>query len=547
MSFEFQETLTIAVPDVEHQLSAFSESHYRDSHGLVIEVAAIHEGLTANYNMYTAEALEASLASWVNPYGKPIIKNHDPTEEALGRVIAARMERESDGTPYVMLQAAITSPDAISKILDKRYLTGSVGGKAKEAVCSICSADWANASLANGLPCRHRRGNTYKGKLAYMEMKGIEFKEYSIVNIPADSNSSIRSIKTPGEEVTAKEATEDTWVRPARFFSLNMNQEEIVELSESASGGNLLESMSHKEAAPVYMQIKGAFLSALATERVKEKDVNTDSQEETNVSDANKVEDDDILAVSEELSSDLADLSKADEELSEESEEATAEETSEEEEEAVAEDSEEVVDTEEKSESEEEVEETEEEQEDAVSEDEDEDAVAEAEEEETVSEDDADTDAEEEEAEETGPDTELIEKLESLESRVEELETSNATLLEQNAKLKDLLKQNLAERVVDAKINAGLVEADERAEQLEEHTKRSAGSLADSLRDLAKMPKVANRVTEMPTVESTAGAVGDDDDSVVVDAEESDKEEIEDPVERAENILVETLMGRRKL
>lgn len=555
MSFEFKETLTITVPDVEEQISSFSESDYKENHGLVIEVAAIHEGLTANYNYYSAEQLEAALATWVNPYGKPIIKNHDPSTESIGRVIAARMEREPDGTPYTLLQAAITDPDAITKILDKRYLTGSVGGKAQEALCSICGSDWAKASAATGVPCRHRRGSTYKGKLAYMEMNGIGFKEYSIVNIPADDNSSIRRIKTPGE-VAATES-DDNWVRPARIFSINMNQEEIVEFSESQGRSNVLENLNRKEAAPVYMQLKGAFLSALASDfsesdetQKKDKDVNIDSQEELNVNDEQQFEDDDILAVSEQLSSDLADSS------AEEAEEVDAEEE-EQSEEVVEEEETSETDTEEnESDNEENASEDEESEEDAQEEDaeasveeteEEEEASAEESEEdgdESVSEDEQ---VEEENVEEDeDSDTELIEQVNSLESRVEELEASNASLLEENNKLKGLLKQNLAERVVDAKIDRGLVATEERADALEEHVGRTASSLADSLRDLAKTPKTRSSVTEMPTVEQNSGAVDEGDSSVVVDGDEVEEQETKDPVKFAEDVLVDRLMDRRK-
>ena len=86
-------------------------------------------GLTANYNNYSAAELEKALQSWVEPYPKPIILNHDLNSEPIGRVMAAKMDKEQDGSPYVRLQVAITDPVAIQKVLDKRYLTGSVGRK----------------------------------------------------------------------------------------------------------------------------------------------------------------------------------------------------------------------------------------------------------------------------------------------------------------------------------------------------------------------------------------------------------------------------------
>jgi len=151
-------------------------------------------GLTANYNNYSAAELEKALQSWVEPYPKPIILNHDLNSEPIGRVMAAKMEKEQDGAAYVRLQIAITDPVAAQKIADKRYLTGSVGGRAEEAVCSVCGIDWAVPRKSAGAPCSHMRGESYKGKVAMLEMRNIGFKEYSFVNLPADSNSTIRVV-----------------------------------------------------------------------------------------------------------------------------------------------------------------------------------------------------------------------------------------------------------------------------------------------------------------------------------------------------------------
>lgn len=549
MSLDFTETLTIQVPDVEEQIAAFKESEYQKNHGLIIEVAAIHEGMTANFNFYPAEALEASLESWVSPYPKPIIMNHDPSSEPVGRVMAAKMEKEADGTPFVLLQVAITDSEAISKVIDQRYLTGSVGGSAKQANCSVCGVDWAEASMRN-IPCKHSRGKTYKGKLCYMEMNGIGFKEYSFVNMPADQRSSIRALRTNEDEES------DGWTRAARVFSLNMDDEEILEFSESDSNSNMLEGMKKKDSTPIYMQLKGAFLSAMAVsesdgdfkENNEELDVNTDIINE---------EEEDILAVADGLSSDLA---ESKEEEVEENETSTEE--GEEEEETVAE---EEVATDEASE------EAEEEEDDKVSEE----AVASEEEEveeadkpegqespkskdvdpedssgAPVSREDDDEDvvAEDEQVEEDvteeeeSDETDLNEAVSTLESRVEELETREQTLLEENAKLKAALKRNLAERVVDTKVALGFVKADEREEELEEHVKRSASSLADSLRDLAGMSR--NSDARPPQIADESASVAENDNSVIVDDVQREEEEDEqDP----EDIFVDALMGRRKL
>lgn len=538
MSFDFTETLTIEVPDVEEQISAFKESEYKSSHGLIIEVAAIHEGMTANFNYYPAKALQKSLESWVSPYPKPIIMNHDPYSEPVGRVMAAKMSEESDGTPYVMLQVAITDPEAISKIVDQRYLTGSVGGSAKEANCSVCGADWAQASI-NNIPCKHSRGKTYKGKLCYREMNGIGFKEYSFVNMPADQRSNIRSIKTEeGED-------NDGWVRAARVFSLNMNDEEILEFSESTSDSNVLEGMKRKDANPIYMQLKGAFLSALAVAE-SEGDLKETKEELDVDNETINQEEEDVLAVAEGLSSDLAEP-----EVEEEEEEASTEEVTEEEDELT--EDEEVKEDEETEESEVEEGDKPEAQESPKSEDinpddssgapvsreddEENDNVEEQEQEEEVSE-------EEEVDEDEDSETDLSEAITTLESRVEELEAREQSLLEENTRLKSALKRNLAERVVDTKIALGFVKPEARDDELNEHASRSAASLADSLRDLAGMSRIAPD-TSAPSVNNESLSVEEDDNSVILD--EEDEEIEEDKKVDPEDVFVDALMGRRKL
>lgn len=541
MSFDFVETVTLEMPDVERQLAAFSEGE-SSKHGLIIELAAIHEGLTANYNNYTADELEKALESWVTPYPKPIIKNHDPAEEPIGRVIAAKMDTEDDGTPYIRLQVAVTDSDAIGKFADGRYLTGSVGGKADEALCSICGTNWSEGA-GMSLPCKHKRGTTYKGKLAHINMKRIKFKEYSIVNMPADHKSSVRNVstKTVAEE---GEETSDGWVRPARVFDLNMDKEEIIEFTESENR-NVLSGMKKKDSSPLYLQLKGAFLSALA---VAESDAENKESDVVQDEDLLEQEEDDVLAVSEELSTDLAAQTEP------ESEAGETEEAAEEEEEAA-----------------EEAEET--------SDEETAEAPAEGEEEDTEegagerpegqakpsgdvdpetskgapknrqSEEAEEESTEETAEEETEEETDLNEQSEALESRVSELEAQLESLQGENAKLRTVLKRSLAERVVDAKITLGLAERDAREGLLTEHLERSSRSLADSLKDLAAMPvtsRGATDYTEFPTVEGE-GAVedeeGDEKRTITLGAEEVEAEKPVNP----EDIFVDALMGRRKL
>lgn len=521
MSYSFTENIKLEIPNVEEQIANFTEGEQSKTKGLIIEVAAIHEGQTANHTHYSKEELEKAVESWVSPYPKPVILNHDPKSEPVGRVVAARMDAEEDGTAFTRLQLAITDPTAIEKVLSQRYLTGSVGGKADEAICSICNENWANAS-AFSAPCKHVRGKVYKGKVASLQMKNLQFKEYSWVNMPADGKSGVRAVA--GVDGASEDIDDgDDWVRPARLFALSMDREEVMEYTESEQL-DVLAPMTKKNASALHMQMKGAYLNALGLESTEE-------------------EEEDILAISESLSDSL---SLSEEEVEEEEGEET-----------------------EVSEEEEEVEEGTRGDGAAVTRDQDlhrpegqekphkrdvgpersEGAPLSRASDETPSEVTENSDEETElNTQESQDLAELQTSVTELQSQVEELEATNGTLVEENARLKAALKRGLVERVVDQKIALGITEKDNRADEIEEHLTRSASSLADSLRDLSTMAPVNNAVdyTKVPTVEENsnmAAAKGNDNEKVYVLGTELQESVNRDP----EKVFTDVLMGRRKL
>ena len=225
--------------------------------------------------------------------------------------MAAKMDKEEDGSSFVRLQVAITDPSAIQKVLDKRYLTGSVGGRAGKAVCSITGEDLA-AESQDGRPklAKFKRGQVYKGKLAFVDMQDISFKEYSFVNQPADSKSGVR--KTGNKDVKVENSSND-WVAKSSAFVLSMNEEEIYSVEEHKS---ILKGLKSKESKPLYLHLKGAFLTAYAVQESEDYKYTNDSllyvendkknilEEKLNMND--EVKNEDILATVEELSQDLS-------------------------------------------------------------------------------------------------------------------------------------------------------------------------------------------------------------------------------------------------
>lgn len=449
--------------------------------------------------------------------------------------MAAKMDKEEDGSAFVRLQIAITDPVAIEKVIDRRYLTGSVGGRAGKAVCSISGQDLA-AEGEGGRPTlpKYRRGQVYKGKLAYVDMQDISFKEYSFVNQPADSKSGVRSKKTVDGDLKVQDSTDD-WVAKSSAFVLSMDEEDIYSVKEHRS---ILNGLKSKESKPLYLQIKGSFLTAMAIQEsenykyneaslLSNEDIkdNVESQENETMQNVEKQED--ILAVAEELSNSLSSIaSESAEEVVEPTQEEAKEEVAEEAAEEQAAPAEEI--------SNDNSEKADEQADEAVD-------SEEAEKPEEKSED-VQTEPQEKAEEENSLNGEVEVATESEDSEV--LARVKA-LEEENAKLKKALHNTLVERVVDAKIAVGLESTDNREKAIEEHSSRTASSLADSLRDLARLPQVKQTRGEMPEITSETEVVEGEQNAITVDNEVSEVKT--DTKQTAEQLFVDALMGRRKL
>lgn len=216
--------------------------------GLVIKLAATHAGLiTRNNGFYMPDKMRAGVSTWTEHYPKPIQIHHNDQKDPVGRVLGARyidtssavidhfqnsvlrdnfnnqvgtadkkfwdtfisdktsfikkleMMRLMDsvlndthyqGVGYIELTANVTDPDAIQKILDGRYFTGSVGAISDKAVCSTCNTDWLEEEH-----CGHRPGHMYDGKKCVVVAGNLEYDEYSFVNVPADRHSGVLGVE----------------------------------------------------------------------------------------------------------------------------------------------------------------------------------------------------------------------------------------------------------------------------------------------------------------------------------------------------------------
>jgi hypothetical protein len=217
---------------------------------LRIRIAATHAGkVTRNNGFYLPHKMKEGAGSFTKQYPKPIQVHHEDKADPIGRVVQAayidtsRMVRDSwspnkvkdsthpdsvlfdafvegkltqkeivdtatkyfiqdtsvaedpdyEGLGYVELVADITDPVAVQKILDGRYLTGSVGASTNQAICSVCKQDWAE-----GDRCDHSPGKLYDGTKCVLIAGDLVYDEYSFVNKPADRHSRVIEINING-------------------------------------------------------------------------------------------------------------------------------------------------------------------------------------------------------------------------------------------------------------------------------------------------------------------------------------------------------------
>lgn len=160
---------------------------------LMPRIEAIHAGATRNDTRYLAEKLrgDAELRSgtysWLHPYAKPVIYNHDTSTRATGRIHSAfYSDVTAAGRPGITVVPKITDKQAIEDILGGLLMTVSIGATTDSATCSICMTD----ILEEGF-CGHYKGEQYEGMKAEWIAGNLWFDELSWVNVPADQDAMI--------------------------------------------------------------------------------------------------------------------------------------------------------------------------------------------------------------------------------------------------------------------------------------------------------------------------------------------------------------------
>lgn len=224
--------------------------------GLLVRIAATHAGIiTRNNGFYLPDKMKKGADTFTQNYAKPVLLHHQDSNDPVGRIVDAqyvdtsgaiqdaynlaeglrvvdKMGKEKgiitetllkdfvdgkmpfgmqvdticsllrdsvledegyQGLGYISIIAQIANRDAIEKLLDGRYLTGSVGATTNKAVCSICRQDWTEAGK-----CEHKPGALYDGAKCFIIAGALDYDEYSFVNVPADRHSKVLELHYNG-------------------------------------------------------------------------------------------------------------------------------------------------------------------------------------------------------------------------------------------------------------------------------------------------------------------------------------------------------------
>lgn len=234
---------------------AFGDLSIKDrksAKSLSVEIEASHSGIiNGNKYLYLPKGMANGASTFITPFPKPVLVNHDEKSNPIGRVhdssyikydimdpfgisnsshptdiIEGIMDfvrspvftqQDYKGLGHLNLKASITDEDAIKRILDKRYLTVSIGGTCKDVTCSRCGMDIKKQrqdmmrDIESGRDpdtsvCDHMAGYKYSDHEPSLFWIGgdMEFDELSYVSSPADPNaiSRVANSKKLGNSIT---------------------------------------------------------------------------------------------------------------------------------------------------------------------------------------------------------------------------------------------------------------------------------------------------------------------------------------------------------
>lgn len=193
---------------------------------LKLWIVATHSDMPINMRIYKKEEIKKAVATWTHPFQKPVLRHHDNYTDAIGRVVEAyyidrqewdakvkaltgkKIQLPAEASGGILLKAYVTDEEAIKKVMAGNYTTVSVGFFADALVCNICGKpkpgifDEPDEEIDF---CPHETGHEYDGVIAYDVPLGIQYREISFVNTPADSYAGIARLEVTSLDEALKE------------------------------------------------------------------------------------------------------------------------------------------------------------------------------------------------------------------------------------------------------------------------------------------------------------------------------------------------------
>lgn len=212
--------------------------------GLLVDIEATHSGKNHNFAIYYEDSMEKDAESFLNPFNKPMLMNHDEYCEPIGRIVQSYAGQSdfTDERSAIIVKAKVTDSSKYDKFLDGRYRTVSIGGTMGTVTCSICGKTILKNNKFKF--CGHWRGETYKDEVCYWGARDIEYNELSVVNNPADDFAQIKKItvlSSDDKETNQNQSKEENSMEGNNAINTADSQVTADKMKESVC--NLIDSM----------------------------------------------------------------------------------------------------------------------------------------------------------------------------------------------------------------------------------------------------------------------------------------------------------------
>lgn len=217
-TLNFIDSICIAQPvDKGLRDNALKMMDNSDKVALRTQIDATSSGVLTNMRVYPGVKVSKGFKTFFSKmkggdaeYDKPVLKHHDGGSDPIGRVVGATYTKYKSGKDFdedysnpdpmggkgsgvVTVEALITDPDSIRKILDGRFLSVSAGHSTDAAYCSVCGD--------SVLTCVHIPGKRYdnegdpttndEGSLCYVITNDMTYNEVSFVKMPAQPTAKL--------------------------------------------------------------------------------------------------------------------------------------------------------------------------------------------------------------------------------------------------------------------------------------------------------------------------------------------------------------------